>query len=204
MRNDAYMPMQNMNIPTMSMPAMNVPPMGMPTMNAPPMGMPAMNVPPMGMPTMNVPPMGMPAMNVPPMNMPTQYSPMAEMSQENIENMYPKIYHIVNPACDIACENLHMKKGEMHTPTQEELDMMVESVYNKVESEVEAEIAKDENKNNRQLGFGGRRLLRNLIGILLIRRLLRRRPFQPGFGSPFGGFGPGFGAGYGFFGRYPY
>ncbi|HHV59764.1 MAG TPA: hypothetical protein GXX49_05675 [Clostridiaceae bacterium] len=141
------------------------------------------------------------------MNMPNQYAPMMTMAEENLENMYPKIYHIVNPVCDMECENLNMKKGEMYTPSREELEKMVDSVYNRVESEVEAEVTKMENQENRQLGFGGRRLLRDLISVLLIRRLLRRRPFFPGFGFPFGGFGPGFAPGFRpwcGFGNYPY
>lgn len=113
------------------------------------------------------------------MNMPTQYAPMVTMPQQELEAMYPKIYFIIYPCvcrqCDMA--------GTMAAPTKEQLETMTENIVNEVEPNVAAQLAEDE-KEGRQLFFGtGRRFLRDLAGILLIRELIRRRPFY-GYSYP--------------------
>jgi len=131
------------------------------------------------------------------MGIPSQCYPMMTMPEQQLENMYPNIYNIVNPVVENHCDNICMKYGTMNTPTKEYLETTTDNILAEVEPQVTAEIEKETGAGERQFGFGGRRLLRSLIGILLIRNLLgrRRRPFGffPGFGSPFGGFGGGFG-----------
>lgn len=127
------------------------------------------------------------------MAMPAQQTnPMSVMADNQLESMYPNVYNIVNPVVEGHCNNMNMQFGTMHNPTNEQLEAMTDDIMKKVEPEVTKALEKE--SGERQLGFGGRRLLRNLIGILLIRNLLdrRRRPFfgSPGFFpvGPFGGF----------------
>lgn len=111
------------------------------------------------------------------MNIPKQYTPMAVMPKEQLEIMYPRIYYIVYPAVQGYCDMMGIRPGVMYSPTKQELDRMVEGICRSVEGQV----AMDENTgpDSRQpfYGYGGRGFLRDLVGILLIRELLRRRPF---------------------------
>jgi len=69
-----------------------------------------------------------------------------------------------------------MKYGPMHMPSKDEMDSMVESIHKDVGPKVEEmEEYKEKKDSERQFGFGGRRVFRDLIRILLIRELLRRR-----------------------------
>lgn len=131
------------------------------------------------------------------MGVPCQMYPMAAMPEQQLETMYPRVYHIVYPEVVRHCDNMDMTHGSSHIPTREQMERMVDDIAGRVEANVNAAIQQEAREpEERQLGFGGRRLLRNLIGILFIRELLRRRR-RPFFGFPFGGgFGPGFGGGF--------
>ena len=160
-------------------------PMGMQPMNMQPMGMQPMNMQPMGMQPMNMQPTGMQ-----PMGMQNQYNPMVTMPEQELENMYPNVYNIVNPVVENHCYQMDMKYGAMYCPTKEQVEAETEQIVKEVEHDVQAAVDKDTAAAERQLGFGGRRLLRDLAGILLIRSLIgRRRPYCyfPGYfyGSPF-------------------
>lgn len=131
------------------------------------------------------------------MGMPSQSYPMMTMPEQQLENMYPNIYNIINPVVENHCDNMDMKYGKMYTPTKEQLEATTDKILAEVENDVDATIAKEVGTAERQFGFGGRRLLRGLVGILLIRNLIgrRRRPFgfspgyYPGFqGYPYGGY----------------
>jgi len=146
------------------------------------------------------------------MNMPMQYSPMMEMPQDQLESMYPRCYYIIHPEVERHCDMMCAKYGTMHTPTREQMDYMVDDIDNRVGSDVDADYQDGDDTEERQLGgfgggFGGgfhgrRRFRRDLITILLLRSLLRRRRHPHFGGFPFGGgFGGGFGRGYG---EYPY
>lgn len=126
------------------------------------------------------------------MGIPCQYYPMATMPQEQLEAMYPECYYIINPAVERACDHMDSQYGHMYTPTREQLESMVDRIYREVEADVNKVYSRNTNEEERQLIGGGRRVLRDLITILLIRNLLRRRrPFSgyPPFygGSPFYG-----------------
>lgn len=134
-----------------------------------------------------------PQVNCPMMNfgypMPIQPMnyPMITMPEDQLENMYPKTYKIVNPVVQSYCD----KMDTMSNPSKEQLDEVCEKICKDVEADVEKVIAEEGKDDKRQLGLGGRFILRDLVGILLIRELLRRRRFfgYPGYGFPgYGGF----------------
>jgi len=134
-----------------------------------------------------------PQVNCPMMNfgcpMPIQpmYYPMITMPEDQLENMYPKTYKIVNPVVQSYCDKMDV----MSNPSKEQLDEICEKICKDVEADVEKVIAEEGKDDKRQLGVGGRVILRDLVGILLIRELLRRRRFfgYPGYGFPgYGGF----------------
>lgn len=206
-QNTGLMPMPNMD----QMPAGNVMPnMGqMPASNVMPnMGqIPASNMMPnMGqMPAANMMPnMGlMPSANVMPMYnpcnpmgaMPAQMNQFMEMPAEDLENLYPQTYNVIMPEVENVCDNWEGKHGDK-CPSNKEYESMVADIYKKVESDVEAAIKNSPNPEERQFFGGGRRILRDFTGALLITNLIRRRrrPF-------FGQFPPFYG---GFYGGYPF
>ncbi len=130
------------------------------------------------------------------MNMAGQYNTMAAMPEQQLENMYPNIYHIVNPVVGSYCDNIDMTYGANFIPNKEQVEAITDNILKQVEPNVEAAIKKEGGDEERQFGFGGRRILRGLVGTLLISELLRRRRRPFGF---FPGFFPGFPIG-GFFG----
>lgn len=199
MQNPGLMPAQNANV----MPVQNTGLMPMPNMDQ----MPAGNVMPnMGqMPASNVMPnMGlMPSANVMPMYnpcnpmaaMPAQMNQFMEMPAEDLENLYPQTYNVIMPEVENVCDNWEGKHGDK-CPSNKEYESMVADIYKKVESDVEAAIKNSPNPEERQFFGGGRRILRDFTGALLITNLIRRRrrPF-------FGQFPPFYG---GFYGGYPF
>jgi|BioPla2DNA2_1021312.scaffolds.fasta_scaffold03598_4 hypothetical protein len=145
---------------------------------------------PMAMPHHCEPMMAMPHHCGSMMTMPQHCGPMMTMPQQHLEDMYPKTYHIVYPCVQHHCDMLDMNYGCTYCPTKEQVDDMCDRICKEVEKDVEA-CMKDEmrEEEDRQIGFGGRFLLRALVGTLIIRELLRRRR---GFGFPFFG-SPGYG-----------
>ena len=119
------------------------------------------------------------ASNIPGMymtGMPQSYYPMVYMPEKQMEEMYPKMYHMVNNAVENQCDMMEMKYGPNHMPSKDEMDSMVEDIHKDVGPKVEEmEEYKEKKDSERQFGFGGRRIFRDLIRILLIRELLRRR-----------------------------
>ncbi len=125
------------------------------------------------------------------MNVPSQYSPMMEMPQDQLMGMFPRCYHIVMPEVGRMCDRMCAQYGPMFNPSRQMLDSMVDDIDNRVGADVDMDYQDFEGCENRQFvvgGFGGgrRRFRRDLITILLLRELLRRR--RPHFGG-FGGFG---------------
>ena len=112
--------------------------------------------------------------------MPPTMAPM-EIYSDDLERMYPEVYRVVYPMVCFACDNIR-------TPvTEEMIDMMKDDIYDRVEAdgrinvEVSVEVRNDEEvQENRQTRPRRRnRFLRDLIRILLLRELLRRRPRRP-------------------------
>ncbi|MCX7922589.1 MAG: hypothetical protein N3B21_11370 [Clostridia bacterium] len=138
------------------------------------------------------------------MGLPGQYYPMMEMPQDQLESMYPRIYYIVYPHVKYQCDMFDGKYGTMYNPSREQLEAMVDDIYRKVEVDVNVEISIPREDGDRQFGFGGRRLFRDLISILLLRQLLsRRRPYggyfdvYGGYPGGYGGYPGGYGGGFG-------
>ncbi len=127
--------------------------------------------------------------------LPAQFNQFAEMPTEDLESLYPQTYNAIAPVVENACDKWMGKHGEQ-CPSKDDFDSMVSDVYNKVEANVEAAVKNSPNAEERQFFGGGRRILRDFIGALLIGGLIRRRrrPFFGGF--PFGG---GFVGGFPFF-----
>lgn len=103
---------------------------------------------------------------------------------DDLERMYPETYRVIYPMVCFACDNLR-------TPvTEETVDMMADDIYDRVEAdgriniEISVEVRNDEEtQENRQRRPRRRnRFLRDLIRILLLRELIRRRrrfPMRP-------------------------
>jgi hypothetical protein len=152
-----------------------------------------------------MPMMGMPNeyYPMPAAGMQNQYYPMASMSENELEALYPKTYSVTQPVVENVCDRMTGTHGTAFVPTREQMESMTDEVYSKVEKDIEAVVKESPREEERQFVGGGRRLLRDLIGILLIGSLIRRRrrpyPGYPGYYG--GGYGAGFG---GSFGGYPY
>ncbi len=115
------------------------------------------------------------------MNLPKQYTPMMEMPQQELESMYPRCYYIINPEVERMCNMMCKKYGPMFNPNPQMLESMVDDIDNRVGADVDSEYQDFDKCDDRQFvygGFGGgrRRFRRDLITILLLRSLLRRRP----------------------------
>jgi len=118
----------------------------------------------------------------------------ANMTEQQLENMYPNSYKVVMPVIENKCNQLDMNSGPYSVPSKEDIDKMADDITKEVEADVEKAIIKDSTNAERQFGFGGRHLLRDFVSVLLLRELIRRRR------RPFYGF-PGY-VGYGGFGGY--
>ncbi len=132
------------------------------------------------------------------MDVPTQYAPMMEMPQDQLESMYPKCYYIINPEVNRHCDMFNKMYGTMYNPSRKQLEEIVDEIDNSVGSYVDAEYQEqDENATeNRQFGVGywghgsRRRFRRDLISILLLRELMRRRRphYYGGYPLHYGGY----------------
>lgn len=115
---------------------------------------------------------------------PQMMSPFSNMEaySDDLERMYPEVYRVVYPMVCFACDNVRMPV------TEEMVDMMTDDIYDRVEAdgrinvEVSVEVRSDESdsEGTRQRRPRRRnRFLRDLIRILLLRELIRRRPRFP-------------------------
>lgn len=125
-----------------------------------------------------------PSMN-PTMN-PSMFSyPNMDTYSDDLERMYPETYRIIYPIVCMSCDNVR-------TPVTEEMvDMMTDDIYDRVEADgrINVEISvevRDEKSNRNEMQENRQRrprrrnrFLRDLIRILLLRELLRRRQRFP-------------------------
>lgn len=88
-------------------------------------------------------------------------------ANDPLEGMYPQTYYQMMPAVRHRCDMMYMHNDAMYTPSREELDRMSDDVIGMLGNIGEGEM------ETRQ--FGGRRLGRDFISILLINELLGRR-----------------------------
>jgi len=136
------------------------------------------NMSTMGMNTMNMNNMG----NMNNMSMNTQ--------DEDIERLYPEVYRVVYPMVCSSCDRIQFPGT---TITDEMVTKMTDDIYDRVESDgrinIEVNVTTEvrESDNNRQTSSESRqrrprnRFLRDLIRILLLRELFRRRRFPGRF-----------------------
>lgn len=120
------------------------------------------------------------------MNMQTPYQNMYQAS-DDLERMYPDTYRIVYPMVVSACNTITMPI------TEETINRMTDDIYDRaandsrINIDINIEVESREDDNNRQISSESRqrrprrrnRFLRDLIRILLLRELLRRRPRFP-------------------------
>ena len=161
----ATMPMQNMYNPMTAMPMQN--------MHNPMATMPMQNMhnPMATMPMQN---MHNPMATMPMQNM---FPAVEAATEEELENLFPETYKVISPVVENACDKWMGKFGEK-CPSNADVQSMVEDIYKKVEPAVEAAIKKSPVAEERQFFGGGRRVLRDFIGALLIASLIRREePF---------------------------
>lgn len=102
---------------------------------------------------------------------------------DDLERMYPETYRVIYPMVCFACDNVR-------TPVTEEMvDMMTDDIYDRVEADgrinidISVEVrndpsnSKEMQENRQRMPRRRNRFLRDLIRILLLRELLRRRRF---------------------------
>lgn len=117
-------------------------------------------------------------------------SPMINQNIPDINSLYPEIYGIVYPVVQKVCS-----KRNIYAISKEQIDKMVEEVYDVIEPREELENAREvprngdvknprikETRRPRETNY----LLRDLIRILIIRELLSggRPGFMPDLGMP--------------------
>ena len=129
------------------------------------------------------------------MDVPAEYSPMFEIPQDQLEAMFPKCYYIIYPEVNHHCDMLNKMYGTMYNPSRKQLEEIVDEIDNSVGSYVDAEYQEDDHDTeNRQFGHFGsgsrRRFRRDVISILLLRELLRRRRphYYGGYPLHYGGY----------------
>lgn len=111
--------------------------------------------------------------------------PMMVKDERQIEMLYPQSYYIIYPHVRYHCDMLERKYGKNYCPTKEEMKDMVEDISKKVQKELDKDEDDKKDKDHckgddkkRKRTYDRRRLLNDLIGIILIGELLdRRRPY---------------------------
>ena len=137
----------------------------------------------MGMNSMNMNNMGMNSMNMSNMGMNTQ-----DMSCEDIEQLYPEVYRVVYPMVCSSCDRIQFPNAPV---TDEMVTRMTNDIYDRVEADgrinIEVSVEVRGESENRQTSTETRqrrprnRFLNDLIRILLLRELFRRRRFPGRF-----------------------
>lgn len=122
------------------------------------------------------------------------HSPVAYQPTEELENMYPEIYHRVYPKIVSACEMMDTPTayGMYPYPSRDAVERLTDNIYDETVKEIGNIEGNMENTRQPVFfggghgGFGGyggygrRPFLRDLIGVLLLRELIgRRRPYYP-------------------------
>ena len=114
-----------------------------------------------------------------------------DMDDKDLEMMYPKAYFKLIPMVKVHCDRMEGKYGVFFCPSKIEMDNIVEDICKKFDKDEDdddkdkkhkkdkcrednyAESFEDDTRQRRK--FGRRRLLRNLVEIILLNELLERR-----------------------------
>jgi hypothetical protein len=131
---------------------------------------------------------------------------MMDVEDKDLEMMYPKVYFKLMPMVKGHCDKLEGKYGMYFCPSKEEMEDIIEDICEKFEKDIDDEDDEKEKKgkkdkcredsfdyqsddNKRRPRYGRRRVLRDLVGIVLLDELLgRRRRRRPHYG-----YGPSYG-----------
>jgi hypothetical protein len=151
-------------------------------------------------------PMSQNNQNIMPMtNMPTNMMPMQSMPMEDkdLEMLYPKIYLSIIPMVRMHCDKMESKYGVFFCPSKKEMEDIIEEINERLEKDMDDDDEKckknkkDKCREEEYLGeyeedtrqrrrYSRRRLLKDLISIVLLGELLgrrhRRRPYY-GYGG---------------------
>lgn len=112
------------------------------------------------------------------------------IDERQIEMMYPHSYYVIYPHVRYKCDLLERKYGKNYCPTKEEMKDIVEDICKKVEKELERDVDDKKDKDQcraedrrRRRRYDRRRLLNDLVGVILIGELLNRRGpyYGPGY-----------------------
>ena len=112
---------------------------------------------------------------------PQMMSPESTMPEDQLGAMYSKTYFIIYPHVIHHCDIFDKACCSMKIPTSDEIKKMIDEISMKVEPEVEASMKsgtreyENDETESRQFGFGARGLLRDFIGVLLLREFFDRR-----------------------------
>lgn len=135
------------------------------------------------------------------MRAPEEMLPIVDMTELQLEEMYPRIYFIINPVIIHHCNALDAQYGDMYVPSKDLFNEMVEDIHSRVSDDLDA--------NNKQgveikQWTRGSHELRDLISIILLREMMHRRrrprryPYDDYRRGPGYGYGPGYGRGPGY------
>ena len=151
---------------------------------------PMNNMNTMGMnPMNNMNNMGMNSMG-PMNNMSMNTMNTQDMSCEDIEQLYPEVYRVVYPMVCSSCDRIQFHNSPV---TDEMVTRMTDDIYDRVEAdgrinvEVTVEVRDSDNSKSSSETRQRRprnRFLNDLIRILLLRELFRRRRFPGRFPFP--------------------
>ncbi|WP_026895106.1 hypothetical protein [Clostridiisalibacter paucivorans] len=107
------------------------------------------------------------------------------------DGRYPEIYYQITPKANQCIYRYYPPYMPIYNlPDDEQMDMMVDEVYEGVIKEY-PEIDRDpKERRGKSKGvffqgrqfYGRRRLLRDMISIILLSELLKRRNYYPGYG----------------------
>lgn len=114
-----------------------------------------------------------------------------DMSCDDIEQLYPEVYRVVYPMVCSSCDRIQFPNAPV---TDEMVTRMTDDIYDRVETDgrinievnVTTEVRENSNSSDssvetRQRRRPRNRFLRDLIRILLLRELFRRRRFPGRF-----------------------
>ncbi|MPW26701.1 hypothetical protein GC105_12965 [Alkalibaculum sp. M08DMB] len=127
------------------------------------------------------------------MRVPEPMYPVMDMTDQQIEEMYPRIYFIIFPVVSYHCDMLDAEHGEMYIPSNEHYKDIVDNIHERVSKDIEDN--KLQGIDVKQWTRGG--LLRDLASIIFLRELAQRRRYPRRRRYPYDGYGRGPGYGYG-------
>ncbi|OPJ59111.1 hypothetical protein [Clostridium oryzae] len=100
----------------------------------------------------------------------------SDTPEYQLGRMYPKLYIIVYPQVISQCDMFDKSCCCMRIPSNEEIEKMVTDICMNIEDEVKSTIKPAMREDeSRQLGFGERGILGDLVRILILRELFDRR-----------------------------